>query len=182
MENRSDSFLNLSFASKTWRLFVCDLLVSDAALPRHCRLLHGPSLVEVGLSVAYETWFRLAGINLWWLLGLKYRLGLSHVAVQGELMWPMWISTGFHVPLPVILHNPNGPAGIYLPLGMCKGIAKKSTATAMETAPLMCHLGGTRWYRLFHRPLNDGQMPDWRAVQVNGFCKTGKIYIVHVSL
>ena len=92
------------------------------------RLLHSPNLVAIGLSVGYETWPPIGWHHPFVIGWSKYSLGLPNAPLHYGLSWPVGILTVFQTPVTVPLHSPNGRQATCLPLGLCKGTVKESTA------------------------------------------------------
>ena len=101
------SFIHILDASGT----ICLCVLDGAGVScRHTapRLLHGPNLVVIGLSMGYETWPPSNWHHPFVIDWFKHRLGLPSTPFHSGLTWPVGIPTIFQTLVTVPLDSPNG--------------------------------------------------------------------------
>ena len=72
------------------------------------RLLHGPILLAIGLSMGYEKWPPIGWRHDFVIGRSKYRLGLPSSRLHYGLTWSVWIPNVFQTPVTGPSHSPSG--------------------------------------------------------------------------
>ena len=98
-----------------------------------CRMLHGPSLVAIRLSVGYEAWPPIGWHHAFVIDWFKYRLGLPSAlwahATSGN-------SHRFQIPVTIPLHHPTGRQMPAVRAGRCARGLWKSLMSVCALTPV----------------------------------------------